>query len=76
MWSDGETRCINQQKPKTKIKNEGGEEVQSDILHELRDWLQEFRENLVDESTPLEPWRNPAPEDGYTSSSKSGTRFG
>ena len=31
-----------QQKPKTKIKNEGREEVQSDILHELPDWLQEF----------------------------------
>ena len=34
-----------------KNKNEGREEVQSDLLHELLDWLQEFRENLVDEST-------------------------
>ena len=32
-----------------KNKNEGREEVQSDLLHELHDWLQEFRENLVDE---------------------------
>ena len=43
--------------------------MQSDILHELADWLQEFRENLVDESSLLEPWRNPAPEDRDTSSS-------
>ena len=40
-------------------KNEGREEVQSDLLHVLRDWLQEFRENLVDESSPLEPRGNP-----------------
>ena len=33
-------------------KNEGHEEVQSDLLHELPDWLQEFRENLVDERSP------------------------
>ena len=36
-------------------KNEGHEEVQSDLLHDLPDWLQEFREILVDESSPLEP---------------------
>ena len=30
------------------------EEVQRDISHELPDWLQEFRENLVDESTSTE----------------------
>ena len=46
MRSYGEARCIDQQKPKTH-KNFG--EVQSDLLHELPDWLQEFRENLVDE---------------------------
>ena len=28
-----------------KNRNEGREEVQSDLLHELPDWLQEFREN-------------------------------
>ena len=38
-----------------KNKNEGREEVQSDLLHELPDWLQEFGENLVDERSPLEP---------------------
>ena len=37
------------------IKNEGHEEVQSDLLHDLPDWLQEFREILVNESSPLEP---------------------
>ena len=35
--------------------NEGHEEVQSDLLREFPDWLQEFREVLVDESSPLEP---------------------
>ena len=30
------------------------EEVQRDMSHELPDWLQEFRENLVDESTSTE----------------------
>ena len=46
---------MNPQKPKTKITNEESEEVQRDISHELPDWLQEFRENLVDESTSTEP---------------------
>ena len=36
--------------------NEGREEVQSDLLHDLPDWLQEFRESLVDERSLLEPW--------------------
>ena len=35
------------------------EEVQCDTSHELPDWVQEFRENLVDESTSTEPWRKP-----------------
>ena len=49
------------QPTETEIKNEneGREEVQSDLLHELPDWLQEFRENLVDERNPSEPRRNP-----------------
>ena len=34
-----------------KNKDKEPEEVQRDISHELPDWLQEFRENLVDEST-------------------------
>ena len=37
---------------KNKNKNEGREEVQSDLLHDLPDWLQDFRENLIDESGP------------------------
>ena len=41
-----------------KNKNEGREEVHSDILDELPDWLQEFRENLVDERSPSEPRRS------------------
>ena len=41
-------------------KNEGDEEVQSDLLHDLRDWLQEFRENLVDERSLLEPQGDPS----------------
>ena len=50
-------------------KNEGREEVHSDLLHDLPDWLQEFREKLVDESSPSEPRGNPAPVDQDTSSS-------
>ena len=42
----------------TEITGES-EEVQRGISHELPDWLQEFRKNLVDESTSTEPWRNP-----------------
>ena len=45
-----------------KNKNEGREEVQSDLLHDLPVWQQEFRENLVDESTSTEPWGNPEQE--------------
>ena len=50
-------------------KNEGHEGVQCDLLHELPDWLQEFRENLVDERSPSEPRRNPEPGHRDTSSS-------
>ena len=32
-------------------ENRESKEVQRDISHELPDWLQEFRENVVDEST-------------------------
>ena len=52
-----------------KNQNERGEGVQRDISHELPDWLREFRENLVDESTSTEPWRNP--EQGSQDTSKS-----
>ena len=52
-----------------KNKNEVREEVQNDLLHDLADWLQDFRENLVDECSPAEPRGNPAPKDRDTSSS-------
>ena len=52
-----------------KNQNGGREEVQSDPLHDLPDWLQDFREHLVDESSPSEPRRNPAPKNQDTSSS-------
>ena len=45
------------------------EEVQRDISHELPYWLQELRENLVDESTSTEPWSNPEQGSQDTSSS-------
>ena len=32
-------------------------------------WLQDFRENLVDERSPLKPWGDPAPKDRDASSS-------
>ena len=59
----------NPTETKNKNKNEGREEVQSDLLHEFPDWLQEFRENLVDDSSPTEPRRNPEP--GYRDFSSS-----
>ena len=42
--SFGETRSVNPQKPKTKIKKAESEEVQIDLWHDLPDWLQDFRE--------------------------------
>ena len=57
-----------QQNPEKK-KNEDDEELQGGILRDLPDWPQEFRENLVDESVPLEPWRSP--EQGSQDTSKS-----
>ena len=56
-----ELRGNLQHKPtetENKNKNERSEEVQSDPVHDLPDWLQEFRKNLVDESGPL---GDPAP---------------
>ena len=49
-------------------KNWESEEVQRDISHELPDWLQEFRENLVDERSPSEPR---SPELGYRDTANS-----
>ena len=45
----------NPTETENKNKDERSEEVQSDPVHDLRDWLQEFRKRLVDESGPLEP---------------------
>ena len=45
------------------------EEVLRDTSHELPDWLQEFRKNLVDESASTEPLGNP--EHGSQDTSKS-----
>ena len=81
--SFGATRCMNPQKPKTKIKMKTtkevqgesleitgeSEEVQRDFSHELLDWPQDFRENLVDESISTGLWRNP--EQGSQGTSKS-----
>ena len=45
------------QKPKTPIKMAIQKKYKEIYLsHELPDCLQEFRENLVDESAPTEPW--------------------
>ena len=54
---------------KNKNTNKEREEVQSDLLHDFLDWLQKFRENLVDESTSTELWVNP--EQGSQDTSKS-----
>ena len=45
------------------------EEGQSDLLHDLPDWLQESRENVVDENCSLQPRGDPAPGHRDTSSS-------
>ena len=51
-------------------KNEDEEgEVQSELLHDLPDWLQECSLNLVDESVPAEPLRHPLSRHRDTSSS-------
>ena len=53
-----ELRRNPQHKPTETENKKGLEEVQSDQLHDLLDWLQEFRENLVDERNPSEPREN------------------
>ena len=50
-------------------KNEDDEELQSELLRDLSDWLQEVRENLVDESVPAEPRGNLLPGHRDTCSS-------
>ena len=49
--------------------NRESKEVQRDISHELHDWLQEYRKNLVDESCSAELRGNP--EQGSQDTSKS-----
>ena len=48
-----ETRCIEQTETENTNRNEGREEVQSNLLHDLPDWLQGFREILVDDRSPF-----------------------
>ena len=50
--SYGESRCINQQKPRTQMTME--EVTKYSAIYCMPDWLQEFRENLVDERSPPE----------------------
>ena len=45
---------MNPQRPRTKIKMRNAKKYK-DTSHELPDWLQEFREILIDESTSTEP---------------------
>ena len=52
-----------------KHKNEKREEVQNDLLHDLPNWLQDFRENSVDGRSPTEPQEKPASKDRDTASS-------
>ena len=52
MESFGETRCKNPQKELGKQKK-----FKEICRMNWPDWLQEFRENLVDESILTEPWR-------------------
>ena len=40
-------------------ENEEDEEKRCELLRDLPDWLQEFRENSVDESVPTESLGNP-----------------
>ena len=47
-----ETGRVDQQKPKTHPKNDDDEEVRGHLSHDLPEWLQEFRNGLVDESVP------------------------
>ena len=60
---------MSQQKLKTKIKIKDAKKFKSDFLHELPDWLLEFRENLVDERSSSELRGNP--ELGYRETSSS-----
>ena len=53
----GETCRMDQQIPKTPNKNDNDEELQSDLLQDVPDGLQEFKGNLVDEKCSRTPRR-------------------
>ena len=46
-----DTRRVDQQKPKTQIKNDN-EGVRCDPLRDLTEWLEEFKEHKVNDSVP------------------------
>ena len=58
-----ETRCTNQQKPKTQIKVKDAKKYKAIYRMICGTSYKEFRESLVDEGSPLEPRGNPEP--GY-----------
>ena len=43
---------MDQQKPKTQINNDDNEELRGNSSHDLPEWLEEFKDTLVDESVP------------------------
>ena len=47
----GEARRVNQKQTENPKKNDN-ERARGDPLHDLPEWLEEFTENLVDESVP------------------------
>ena len=50
----GKVRRMNQQKPKKKDKNGDSENVRGNPLLDLPEWLEEFTENLLDDSVPAQ----------------------
>ena len=67
--SFAETRCMKPTESENQNKNRESKVVQRDISHELPEWLQEFREILVDESTSTELWEDLMQRSADTSSS-------
>ena len=64
MRSRQETRRVDSQKPKTH-KNEDDEELRSELMQDVPEWLQDFKGNLVGKN--VQPHQN---------SSQSGTGLG
>ena len=69
MRSYAETRCPNKQKTKTPITMKETEKYRVIYGMTCRTGCRSFRENLVDESIPLEPRGDPSPGHRDTSSS-------